>query len=448
VGPFLGAGLAAGEQILVIATRAHGAAFAQRAETFGGAGAIASGRFLLEDARETLAKFMVGDMPDPDLFREVLASLIARAKEGGGGRLRAYGEMVDLLWRDGNSRAAIRLEELWNDAGQEHSFSLLCAYQMGNFYKEGDASRFLAVCRSHTHVIPSESFSRLDDASARLREIALLQQRALALESEVVHRKELEKALRDALRDRSRVEEELRASVKREKKAREQAEANDTFKEMFLAMLGHDLRNPLNTILMTARMMILRQELPPDGQKRIERVISSGQRMHRMIAQILDVTRARLGDGIPVTPNQVCDVSVVVARIVEEARAANPWRIIDLHVDGPSQARMDCDRFEQVVSNLLGNALTHGAPGTPIRVEVGSRGDRASVSVHNEGTPIDPAFLPVLFDPFQRGRPNRGSDGLGLGLYISDRIVRAHGGEILVESSALRGTRFEAIIPR
>jgi len=379
----------------------------------------------------------------------MLAGVIAKAMDvEGKGRLRAYGEMVDVLWRDGNSRAAIRLEELWNEAGKEHSFSLLCAYRMGNFYKEGDAARFLEVCRNHTHVIPTESFSRLDDASARLREITLLQQRALALESEIEHRKELEKALRDALRERSHVEEELRASVKREKKAREQAEASDTFKEMFLAMLGHDLRNPLNTILMTARLMIMRHELPAGSEKRALRVISSGERMHRMIAQILDVTRARLGEGIPVTPDQVCDISVVVAKIVEEVRAGNPSRTIDLRVESPCIAGIDCDRFEQVVSNLLGNAVAHGAPEKPVCVTVSSRGNMASVAVHNEGTPIDPAFLPTLFDPFQRGRPNHGSDGLGLGLYISEKIVRAHGGEIRVESSSDLGTQFEAIIPR
>jgi signal transduction histidine kinase len=450
VARFLGAGLQAGDVLVVIATSAHSAAMVQRTEALGARAAIAQGRFLVHDARQTLAKFMVGGMPDPDLFRDVLSRVITDAKSAASGaRLRAYGEMVDLLWRDGNPTAAIRLEELWNEAGKEHSFSLLCAYQMGNFYKEGDASRFLEVCRNHSHVIPTESFSNLDDASARLREISLLQQRARALESEIDRRKELEKALRDALRERSRVEEELRASVKREKKAREEAEANDSFKEMFLAMLGHDLRNPLSSILATARLMILRRELLPESQKRVERLISSGERMHRMIGQILDVTRARLGDGIKVEADQVCDLSVVVGKILEEVRAAHPGRTVELHVDGgPCQARIDCGRFEQVVSNLLGNAMTHGDPAQPVRVGIAQRGDMVSVTVHNEGPPIAADFLPVLFDPFRRGKPSNGSDGLGLGLFISERIVRAHGGEILVESSAEGGTRFEAVIPR
>ena len=116
---------------------------------------------------------------------------------------------------------------------------------MGNFYKEGDAARFMEVCRTHSHVIPSEGFTDVDDPHARLREISLLQQRAHSLENEIRHRKELEVALRDALKERSRVEEELRECVTRETHARERAEANDAFKEMFLGILGHDPRNPL-----------------------------------------------------------------------------------------------------------------------------------------------------------------------------------------------------------
>ena len=108
--------------------------------------------------------------------------------------------MVDVLWTRGDSKAAIRLEELWNEAQHEHSFTLLCAYVMGNFYREGDPEKFMEVCRTHSHVVPTEKFARLDDANARLREISLLQQRARSLEHEIHHRRELEAALRSALR--------------------------------------------------------------------------------------------------------------------------------------------------------------------------------------------------------------------------------------------------------
>ena len=239
VGNFLGAGLERGDRLLVICTREHADAFLERLARLN-AEYAADGRLTLLDARETLAKFMVGDMPDSGLFHELLARVMKQVRGNDVPRvqIRAFGEMVDLLWRDGNSRAAIRLEELWNDAGKDHSFSLLCAYVMGNFYKEGEAARFLEVCRNHSHVVPCETDDALDDSSARLREVNLLQQRARSLESEIVHRKELEIALRDALRERTKIEEDLRASVKREQEARVRAEASDSFKEVFLGILG------------------------------------------------------------------------------------------------------------------------------------------------------------------------------------------------------------------
>ena len=117
--------------------------------------------------------------------------------------------------------------------------------------------------------------------------------------------------------------------------------------------------------------------------------------------------------------------------------------------DGPCRARIDGDRFEQVVSNLVGNAATHGDPTKPIKVTLATRDGVVSLSVHNWGTPIDPALMPLLFDPFQRGeKPQAHSDGLGLGLYISECIVSAHCGKIHVESSAETGTLFEVILPR
>ena len=243
------------------------------------------------------------------------------------------------------------------------------------------------------------------------------------------------------------MEEDLRACVNREKEARERAEASDTYKEMFLGILGHDLRNPLNTMLTTARLMKLRADLGPEADKRLDRMVTSGVRMERMIAQLLDVTRARLADGIPVARVPGQDLAQIARKIVDELRTAHPKREIDLRSDGSCVAQLDPDRFEQLSSNLVANAITHGEPSKPITVNVGRRDGLAYLSVHNYGPPIDPEFLPELFDPFssRKGR-GTGDAGLGLGLYISERIVHAHGGTIMVESTpqaghALRGDR-------
>jgi signal transduction histidine kinase len=447
---FLTAGLDAGDRIVVIATKEHGDGFMSELDPKRVGGALAAGQLMLLDAKETLSKFMIGDMPDPDLFRDLMDRVFSKLQAGNDKvRVRAYGEMVDVLWRDGNSRAAIRLEELWNEAGEAHSFSLLCAYVMGNFYKEGDAAKFMEVCRTHSHVIPSEGFTDIDDPHARLREISFLQQRAHSLESEIRHRKDLETALRDALKERGRVEEELRDCVKREMQARARAEANDAFKEMFLGILGHDLRNPLNTVLTTARLMKVRAELPPDTVARLDRIVASGVRMERMIGQLLDVARARLAGGIPVTRTPRVDLSALATKMVDEMRAAHPNRQIDLGLESPCLASVDSDRIEQVISNLLGNALTHGDATKPVAVTVASRNGVASLIVHNFGNPIEPAILAALFDPFTRVNPSsrKPFDGLGLGLYIAERIVSAHGGKIEVESSSDEGTRFEVILP-
>jgi signal transduction histidine kinase len=449
VANFLGAGLEAGDRLVVIATPEHRDGFTQRLKNLGGEEALAAGQILLLDARTTLAKFMIDGMPDRDLFHDTIGGVMNRLKGDGEtpARIRAFGEMVDLLWRGGNSRAAIRLEELWNEAGTEHAFSLLCAYVMGNFYKEGDAAKFFEVCRTHGNVLPTEAYAQIDDANGRLREISLLQQRACALESEVLHRKELEAALRDALKERGRVEDELRCSLRREKDARERAEANDTFKQMFLGILGHDLRNPLNGVLITARTMTMRGDLSADTNSRLERIVSSGLRMKRMIDQLLDLTRARLADGIPVDRTEQ-DLVPLVAKIVDEIRVANPSRNIELQTRGPCIACVDGDRFEQVVSNLVGNAVAHGEPTRPILVSLIERGPVISLSVHNWGTPIDAELLPLIFDPFRRAKKSQGrADGLGLGLYIAERIVSAHGGKLEVVSSVEAGTRFEVVLP-
>ncbi len=224
---------------------------------------------------------------------------------------------------------------------------------------------------------------------------------------------------------------------------------SDTFRETFLGIVGHDLRNPLATILTTAQLLAARAEGSPDTRARVERVTASAVRMQRIIEQLLDLTHARLTAGIPVVLTDEIDLAPVVAKIVEEMRAAYPGSAIDLCVSGDCRAQVDPDRFEQVVSNLLGNAINHGDRTRPIRVTLQSRPKAVHMMVHNHGSPIDPALLSTLFNPFARGNVStRSSQGLGLGLFISERIIDAHRGSISVESTASEGTRFDVTIPR
>jgi PAS domain S-box-containing protein len=211
---FLGAGLAAGEPVVVLATPHHWEAFQQQlsAGAFDVQRARDTGQLTWLDASSTLDSILVDDMPDWRRFHRVVGRLVADRAARTGGPVRAYGEMVDLLSDLGNQRAALRLEEMWNRLGQQYPLSLLCAYVLGNFHRESDTTRFQAVCSAHTHVLPTESYCNIADRDARLREISLLQQRARALEGEVERRKVLERALRRALADRSRSEQALRRS--------------------------------------------------------------------------------------------------------------------------------------------------------------------------------------------------------------------------------------------
>lgn len=218
--------------------------------------------------------------------------------------------------------------------------------------------------------------------------------------------------------------------------------------EMFVGILGHDLRTPLSAMLTGAH--VLEHELSDEGCRHTLRQMTlAGQRMTAMIEQLLDLTRARLAGGLGfVGARARLDVASLVQRAVEELRVAHPNREIVVQLHGDSVTSGDADRLLQLFSNLLANALQHGASGSPITIIVDGRAGDISVTVHNLGV-IPPELLPILFEPF-RGRPGRSSrsHGLGLGLFISQQIAVAHGGNVSVASNPREGTTFTAWIAR
>ena len=212
VSEFLTEGLSRGEPVVVIATAEHRSTFLARLRDAGVdvARARHEGRLTFLDARETLNKFMDGLTPNRQRFQSVVGAVIERSLRGRPEQpVRAYGEMVDLLWKDGNTAGAIRLEELWNDLATDYRFSLLCAYSMANFYRASDTEPFRDICRQHSRVAPTETFTQLDDA-ARLIEISVLQQRARLHGAEVHQREALEQRLRDAVIALQEREQDLR----------------------------------------------------------------------------------------------------------------------------------------------------------------------------------------------------------------------------------------------
>ena len=212
--------------------------------------------------------------------------------------------------------------------------------------------------------------------------------------------------------------------------------------ETFVGILGHDLRSPLGAII--AGTEILKGDLTDERhQKVLQRMTSSSRRMREMIEQLLDLTRVRLGGGLAGAISRVrVETRELVLRAIEELRIAHPDR--EIRFEGPTCAAIgDPARLLQLFSNLLGNAIVHGTPGTPVTTRLACHGDAVELRIHNAGA-IPPARLATLFEPF---RARSGTSGLGLGLYIAREIARAHGGAIDVESSEGAGTTFTVRLP-
>jgi PAS domain S-box-containing protein len=211
-------------------------------------------------------------------------------------------------------------------------------------------------------------------------------------------------------------------------------------RDLFAGVLGHDLRSPLQAIDV-ATAMLQTEELAPVQERAVARIQSCSSRIQQLVDSLLDFTRARFGTGFPVDPAPT-DMGEVCARIVDEMRATNPERSIAIERHGCVAGLWDPARVSQVVSNLVCNAVQHGED--PIVVAADDAGDVVRVAVSNRGEPIPAAMMISLFEPFRRGDASK---GFGLGLFIAQEILRAHGGGIEVTSTA-RATTFTTLWPR
>jgi two-component system, sensor histidine kinase and response regulator len=215
--------------------------------------------------------------------------------------------------------------------------------------------------------------------------------------------------------------------------------------EELMAVVGHDLKNPLNVVLMTTTLLATSSD--PEVQKCAARLTSSGTRMVQIIDELFDLSRARLGGGIPIERLPI-DLALVVRKTVAEFEATNSNRKIELVTEGSLLGEWDGGRLSQVLSNLIGNAVRHGIVTIPITVRLIASESGIEISVHNGGH-ISEDLIPRLFQPFQPGvGRRRRAEGLGLGLYIVQQIVIAHGGEVHVSSTPADGTTFRVQLPR
>jgi signal transduction histidine kinase len=223
-------------------------------------------------------------------------------------------------------------------------------------------------------------------------------------------------------------------------------ERETQYRDRFLGILGHDLRNPINAILLNATVLS-GQGLDEKQLATVSRILNSTRRLTGMVDDILDFARGRLGSPMPIR-SAPTNLQKAVSEVIDEVQSANPGSSIDFEAKGDLNGFWDIQRLKQMLCNLVRNGLQHGSAKN---VKITATGDEYFVilEVHNEGPPIAQELLPIIFDPLVRGaNPDPDKASLGLGLFIANEIVSAHNGSIKVTSSERAGTSFVVRLPR
>ena len=496
------------------------------------------GTYIALDAQETLSKFMVNDSPDPKRFFDLIGDVVNSVS--GKGRVHAFGEMVALLWKEGNPEGALRLEELWNDLQTQTDFALFCAYPMQAFAGAAQMSRFRQVCDTHGTVTPSDSYVKLETEESRSREIAILQQKAKSFEAEqffskiagsipgmvaaynihtgtyfyvsemsekllgyapsdflsggtafaftLVHPEDtpritaentqaLEAANRGELLGIAEFEYRMRhkngswrwihtdasvftrgadgsvesvLNVSRDITARKKIEDSLIKKDEFLAILAHELRNPLAPISSAVQILQLQETMSQDGTWAIDVIQRQLNHMTRLIDDLLDISRIT-SDKLELRKEKV-DLNTIlqaavetVKPLIEEAR----HRLITSFSQNTIFIEGDAVRLAQIISNLLSNAAKYTRSGGTIWLETQEKDGEALITVRDNGIGISQEILPRIFDMFAQGeRSPHSISGLGIGLTLVKRLIELHGGTIQAQSEgANRGSVFTARLP-
>jgi signal transduction histidine kinase len=371
---------------------------------------------------------MIDGRPDKGRFESTIGPVIRTAR-GGDRRVLAFGEMVALLYAEGNRDAAIQLEKLWNDLALRETFALLCAYPIASFDDAGHAKPFAEINEAHSGVAPAESYS-IVVPDERNRVIAALQQKAAALEAESKQRALLETELRSKIDELADV---------------------DRRKDEFLAMLGHELRNPLAPVTTALQIMRIHETEPSRVARSREIVERQIEHMTRLIDDLLDVSR--ITRGKIELREQPLLLSAVIERAVESARPLIDERGHRIALDLPSEPvtfLADPARLSQVFANLLNNAAKYTDVGGRIWLRARIEGNELVVGVKDDGPGLTKELRKHAFDLFMQGPQTRARarGGLGIGLTLVRRLVELHGGtvEALSEGPG-KGTEFVVHLP-
>jgi signal transduction histidine kinase len=425
---FVGTALGAGDAAVVIATSDHRDGLNRRLKAWGldTAKAIAQGRYVPLDALETLGKIMVGGVPDPARFAEVVGGVIARVEaviEGEPRRIAAFGEMVALLWTDGKPDAAIRLEQLWNDLAQTHSFSLRCAYPMSSFYRQEDGDVLLKICAEHSDVIPGESYTALVNQDERFRSITHLQQKAQALETEIAERRRVEaKLLRSQAELESLVEQRTAA-------LRQLSSRLLSLQDSERRRIARELHDSLGQYLVALKLNV---DLLRQSPGRAELWSQSQELMERSIAEVRTLSYLLH----PPTMDAVGIASA--ARWYVEGFSLRSGLKITLNApDDPVRLP---DAIELALFRVMQEALTNvhrhsGASAADILIRRSA--GQVVLEVRDNGRGMEPEIV---------HRFRQTGAGVGVGLMSMHERARELGGKLQLESSST-GTSVRITIP-
>lgn len=508
------------------------------------------GRYNFLDAEDTLSSFMVDEWPDESLFRETIGRVVTRASHHG--EIRAFGEMVALLWTRGNRRAAIRLEEIWNEYLNNHPLTLCCAYPLSGFVSQDDPSLFLTVCGQHGSVLPAESYSALETAAERLRSVSLLQQKARLLDGEKAGRVLAEKSLNlrqqeladffenaleglqqlgpdaqvmwanpaqlnmlgysyseyvghpfaDYFSDCRRFDEFWRRLTQREviydfqaalrckngsvkhvlihansswdsetfiqtrcfihdvtERVQLEAELKRTIGELaeadqrkneFLAMLGHELRNPLAAVLDAIATA-------EGDAKRRRQALAIARRQADQLARLMDdlLDIGRITQGRIALKKAVIAIEMILNQAIDEAQCLitpGQHQLIVEIAPKAAEGWLEADpaRLRQVIGNLIHNAAKFTPPSGRIQVRADICDNELVLSVSDSGVGISSDLLPHVFDLFTQAERSldRSHGGLGIGLTLVKRLVEMHGGRVEAASDGPGlGSEFTVHLP-
>jgi len=424
---FIGTALGAGDAAVVIATKAHRDGLAQdlKARGLDVARATEQGRFVSLDAAETLAKITRDGWPDAALFTEVVGSVLGQAVAAAGknSRISAFGEMVALLWSQGNAEAAVRLEQLWNDSAQHYPLSLRCAYPMSGFDREYHSDTFLKICAEHSHVIPVESYTALIDDEQRLRSITHLQQKALALEAEMAERKQVEEALR-----RTKAELELQVQ-QRTSALRHLSSRLLSLQDSERRRIARELHDSLGQYLVGLKLNVdmLRQtpgreELWSEAEVLMQQCISEV----RTLSYLLH----------PPTMDAAGFASAALWYVEGFGQRSG----LQVTLDVPNDLGRLPDAIELALFRVLQETLTNvhrhsGAMAADIMIQ--GDAERVVLEVRDNGRGISPELLARFLAT---------GEGMGVGLAGIGERVRELGGKLRLESDG-NGTLVQVTIP-